>query len=53
MKAGICKEYFSEVYLNEVNLIGDEIYECPKCFYPNGIKCGDFHEIYKIGELRN
>lgn len=53
MKIGICKECFEKVPLitnNEVE--GKEysdsaIYECPECSYPNGIKCGDFWEIYE------
>lgn len=53
VKIGICKECFADVPLipqNEVDhkeYSDEAIYECPICEYPNGIKCGDFHEIYE------
>lgn len=45
MRIGICKECFSDVPLTVENHVGDEIYECPVCDYPNGVRCGDFWEI--------
>jgi uncharacterized protein (DUF736 family) len=53
MKVGICKECFGEVELVPENDVSGEtmpdfkIYECPICDYPNGIRCGDFWEIYE------
>jgi hypothetical protein len=47
MKFGICKECIEEFPLNKESEVGEEIYECPKCFYPNGVKCGDFWETYE------
>ncbi|MDE1814780.1 MAG: hypothetical protein KGI05_09000, partial [Thaumarchaeota archaeon] len=53
MKIGICKECFSDIELIPENEIEyreyseNSIYECKKCDYPNGIKCGDFWEIYE------
>lgn len=53
MKYGICKECFNQVELTPQNEVDHNeynesaIYECPECSYPNGIKCGDFWEIYE------
>lgn len=55
MKMGICKECFEDVPLAKEFEIDhreysdDCIYECPHCSYPNGIKCGDFHEVFDNG----
>jgi hypothetical protein len=51
LKIGICKECFENVPLTPRNQIEDTIYECPSCDYPNGIKCGDFWEIYNSNPI--
>jgi hypothetical protein len=46
LKIGICNECFENIPLISNNEIYPGIYECPECSYPNGVKCGDFWEIY-------
>jgi len=51
MKVGICKECLGEVPITDENnvalVVSGQVYECPTCDYPNGLKCGDFWEIYE------
>lgn len=47
MKIGICKECFADVPLTKDYEVADGIYECKQCDYPNGIRNGDFWEIYE------
>lgn len=44
MKVGTCKECFSEVPMDDSTKVGNGIWECKSCDYPNNEF--DFWEIY-------
>ena len=51
MKIGICKECFADVPLTKEYEVAEGIYECKNCDYPNGIRNGDFWEIYESNTI--